>query len=176
MIIQFIILIIFAASILYILFHTPLFRKVPLIYLVVGTFITSIFLVPILYQFIFITFFVDIGLLTYIMHIHKSRKADHISEHNNILKTFIRIEHAIKNQSLPFYYYLPIILFLILGIAYISSGFFDDVYYIQSTIFSDTENVLPSAKSDTDSYPLIILWILIVSVGTFFIKKIIKTI
>ena len=175
MIIQFIILIIFAASILYILFHTPLFRKIRMVYLVVGTFIASIILVPILYQFIIITFFVDICLLAYIRHIHQSRKVDNISEYDNISKAFVRIEHAARNLSLPFYYYLIIAFFLLLFVIYISSDFFLNLYYTEQSIFSDTGIVLPNSTNKIDSYQLVILWILIVSAGVFFLKKIIRS-
>ena len=176
MIIQFIILIVFAASVIYTLFYTPLFRKVSLIYLVTGVFIISIILVPILYEFIIVTLVIDICLLVYIKNHHKNKKSDHLTKHDDISKMFIRIEHAINNLSLPYYYYLPIILFLTLTVAYISSGFFDDVYYIQNMIFSETNIAIPNFNFniDTDSYPLIIIWILIVSVGAFFMRKILR--
>ena len=174
MIIQFLILIVFAASALYILFHTPLFRKVPLIYLVVGTFITSIVLVPILYRFIVITIVIDIFLLAYIRHCYKNQKIDHISKQGNISTQIDRIEHTFKNLSLPFHYYVTIALFLLLVAAYISSESFLNLYYVENLIFSDAGRGIPNAKHEFDSYPLVIIWIFIISAGVFYLKKILK--
>lgn len=175
MIIQFLILIVFAASILYTLFHTPLFRKVPLIYLIAGIFITSVVLIPILYRFIIITVVIDILLLAYIRHYYKKRKVDHASKHGNITTIIYRIEHAIKNLSLPFYYYVTIALFLLLVTAYISSEHFLNLYSAEKFIFSDTPRNIPAAKHEFNSYPFVILWILIISAGAFCLKRIFKT-
>ena len=177
MIIQFVTLIVLAASVIYILFHTPLFRKVPLVYLVIGTFITSIVLTPILYQFTIVTLVVDICLLTYIVHIHQTRKTHYVKKGGAVSTIFMRIKHAARNLSLPFYYYPAIVFlfFLLLSLAYITSDWLLDIYRMQSTIFSGTDVVLPSAKSKIDSYPLVILWVLVIAAGTFLIQKIIRT-
>ena len=174
MIIQFLILIVFAASALYILFHTPLFRKVPLIYLVVGTFITSIVLVPILYRFIAITVVIDIFLLAYIHHCYKNQTADQISKHGNISAQIDKIEQAFKNLSLPFHYYVIFALFLSLIVAYISSESFLNLYYVENLIFSDAGRGIPNVKHEFDSYPLVIIWIIAISAGVFFLKRVFK--
>ena len=174
---QFVTLIMFAASVLYILFHTPLFRKVPLVYLVAGAFVTGIVLIPILYQFTIVTLVIDICLLTYIIHIHQTRKTHHVKKDCIVSTIFIRIKHNARNLSLPFYYYPAIVFlfFLLLSLVYITSDWLLDIYRMQNTIFSGTDAVLPSAKSEIDSYPLVILWVLVVSAGTFLIQKIIRT-
>ena len=174
MIIQFSILIVFAASVLYILFHTPLFRKVPLIYLVAGTFITSIVIIPMLYRFMIITIVIDIFLLAYIGHYYKNRKVDHISKHN-ISTQIDRIKHTARNLPLSFYYYVTIALFLLLVAAYISSEYFLNLYHAENLIFSDTGRDIPNATHEFDSSPLVIIWILIISAGVFYLKRIFKT-
>ncbi len=175
MIIQFSMLIVFAASVLYILFHTPLFRKVPVIYLVAGTFITSIVLIPILYRSMIITVVIDIFLLAYIGYHYQNRKVDHISKHGNVSAQIDRIEHAARNLSIPFYYYVMIALFLLLVAAYISSEYFLNLYHVGNFIFSDTSMNISSVNHKFNSYPLVILWILIISAGIFCLKRIFRT-
>lgn len=173
---QFVTLIVFAASVLHILFHTPLFRKVPLVYLVAGIFITGIVLIPILYKFTIVTLVVDICLLTYIIHIHQIRKTHYVKKECAVSTIFAQIKHAARNLSLPFYYYLAIVFlfFLLLSLVYITSDWLLDIYRMQNTIFSGTDVVLPSIKDKFDSYPLVILWVLIVSVGVFCVQRIIR--
>ena len=175
-IIQFVTLIVFTASVLYILFHTPLFRKVPLVYLVAGIFITSIVLIPILYQFTIVTLIVDICLLTYIIHIHQTRKIHNVKKEGNNLTKFEQIKYTISNFSFPFYYYLVIafLFFLLLALTYITSDWLLDIYRMQNTIFSSTDVVLPSTSDQADSYPLVILWVLVVSAVVFCIQRIIR--
>ena len=167
-------LIVFAASVLYILFHTPLFRKIPLIYIVAGIFITSVVVIPILFRFIIINVVIDIFLLAYIWYNYQNRKVGHTSKHGNVSAQIDRIEHAAKNLSFPFYYYVTIALFLLLVVAYILSEHFLNLCQAGNFIFSDTGRTMPSVNYEFDSYPLVILWILIISTLMFCLKKIFR--
>jgi len=176
MIIQFTMLIVFATSLLYILVYTSLFRKVRLIYLIAGLFITSTFLVPILYQSTIVMFAIDICLLAYILLIHKNRRIHHANKDIDVLTTLVQIKNAAR--AIPFHYYLIVAFFLLVSVAYISSDFFWNLYDIEKDIFSDTtlqNSTLQNINHNVDSYQSIIIWILIISIGLFLLKKIIKT-